>query len=601
MKIFFKFRIWRRFIVFIMLSFALLGCGGNDKKNLPLKNVPPVIFGIPMTVVALGQSYDFTPKASDPDGNALSYFISNKPEWANFDSKSGRLFGVATTEGVHSNILISVSDGVEHQVLDAFNITVISQASISNIDVVGSQQGVTPFISFVTLQGQQLNEVSYVEYTIEPKLGAISRAVHVKYSKSALHDRGYIPNPDLISVPVYGLYEGYVNKVLLTIGYEDSSSKAFSYEISTNQYEDPNKTYDRPVILKKRKMNSSLGFDFFAIKSLFGPPVIIDTDGELRWAAIIPEISSSASAVFHNGIFTVGDQASTNFFSFELDGKVRRGSLTDSSYTNFHHNIDIGKHGYLGEFDAEVNGIKNIESIIGDFDLSGTLFKEWDFSKILFDFMAKAGDDPSNFIRAGVDWFHSNAAVYDSEDNSLIVSSRENFVIKLDYETNDIIWILGDPTKYWYQFPSLRSKAIILDSGIYPIGQHAVSVTNDGLLLLFNNGAASFNQPSFTPVGGSRIYSAVSAYEIDPATLRGREAWRFNYNESILSDICSSVYEGGQQSLLITYATASERTKTRLVGLDKDREVIFDFEYPSSKICASWNAMPVTLENMNIM
>ena len=52
------------------------------------------------------------------------------------------------------------------------------------------------------------------------------------------------------------------------------------------------------------------------------------------------------------------------------------------------------------------------------------------------------------------------ALYYNRADDSLIVSSRENFVICLDYETQAIKWILGDPTKKWYQFPSLRTFAL---------------------------------------------------------------------------------------------------------------------------------------------
>ena len=47
-----------------------------------------------------------------------------------------------------------------------------------------------------------------------------------------------------------------------------------------------------------------------------------------------------------------------------------------------------------------------------------------------------------------------------------MVSSRENFVMKLDYHTGNIIWILWDPSKYWYTFPSLRAKALTLAAAV---------------------------------------------------------------------------------------------------------------------------------------
>ena len=107
--------------------------------------------------------------------------------------------------------------------------------------------------------------------------------------------------------------------------------------------------------------------------------------------------------------------------------------------------------------------------------------------------MIAGGDDPSQFVfPTPTDWFHNNGATYNRADDSLIVSSRENFVICLDYKTSAIKWILGDPTKKWYQFPSLRKFALTVAPGsLPPIGQHAPSITFDQNLLLFDNGQNS--------------------------------------------------------------------------------------------------------------
>ena len=69
------------------------------------------------------------------------------------------------------------------------------------------------------------------------------------------------------------------------------------------------------------------------------------------------------------------------------------------------------------------------------------------------------------FVRRGQDWFHNNAVTYRASDDSLIVSSRENFVIALDYQSGAIKWILGDSTKAWYQYPSLRQYALTVPAG----------------------------------------------------------------------------------------------------------------------------------------
>ncbi len=117
-------------------------------------NRPPVISGAPTTSVAVGQAYGFTPAASDPDGQALTFFIANKPAWATFSSTTGQLSGTPTAAATHSNIVISVSDGAASTTLAAFSITVqatnrapvISGAPTTSV-AVGQAYGFTPTAS----------------------------------------------------------------------------------------------------------------------------------------------------------------------------------------------------------------------------------------------------------------------------------------------------------------------------------------------------------------------------------------------------------------------------------------------------------------------
>ncbi len=89
-------------------------------------NRPPVIGGTPATTVTAGQDYSFTPSASDPDGNALSFSIVNRPSWAAFNGTTGRLSGTPTVAqaGDYVDIRITVSDGMATATLPAFSIAV---------------------------------------------------------------------------------------------------------------------------------------------------------------------------------------------------------------------------------------------------------------------------------------------------------------------------------------------------------------------------------------------------------------------------------------------------------------------------------------------
>jgi len=92
----------------------------------PVTNSAPTITGSPATTVQATSAYSFRPTASDPDGQTLSFSITNKPSWASFSTTTGRLNGTptATQTGTYANIVISVSDGTATASLPAFTLTV---------------------------------------------------------------------------------------------------------------------------------------------------------------------------------------------------------------------------------------------------------------------------------------------------------------------------------------------------------------------------------------------------------------------------------------------------------------------------------------------
>lgn len=462
--------------------------------------------------------------------------------------------------------------------------------------------GVSPFIAFVDVALNDLGAPVAVRWRIATKAGSVSKPVDARYTMAYLERRGLAGNggDGQLTIPVFGLYADHANQVDLELQLGDGSVQTLRADILTPAYVDPGGIYDRPNVLKPRAVGEALGFDFFYIRSGLGNPVVVDSDGQIRWA--VPGTLGAFSSLLHDNGFVIGGGIADALVlrRLELDGSEHEIALDLApGFTGFHHTIDAGKQGLLVELDANFDGVPIIESILAEVDPeTGAVFKQWDLADTFTRHMQSAGEDPGAFVRPGIDWFHMNAATYDPRDDSLIVSSRENFVVKIDYASGDLRWILGDPTKYWHGFPSLAASSLALaGGGLYPIGQHAVSITQGGLLMLFNNGLGSVNQPEGESAGDSRSYSAVSAYAIDAASRSAQESWRFDYGQSILSDICSSAYEGGADgSVLVSYAVADQRTRARLVGLDPGRRVVFDFEYVSAGCNTSWNAKPIAFD-----
>lgn len=89
-------------------------------------NQAPRISGSPSSSVQAGQQYSFQPVGSDPDGDRLTFSITNRPTWATFSTSTGRLSGTpaGTNVGTYSNIVIRVSDGRASASLPAFSIVV---------------------------------------------------------------------------------------------------------------------------------------------------------------------------------------------------------------------------------------------------------------------------------------------------------------------------------------------------------------------------------------------------------------------------------------------------------------------------------------------
>ncbi len=106
--------------------------------NVFTGNAAPSISGNPVTTVTAGQGYAFAPVASDPNGDALTFSIVNKPVWSVFNTSNGRLTGAPTEAhvGTYPDIVVSVSDGEFTDSLPAFSITVQTAISPNSAPVI---------------------------------------------------------------------------------------------------------------------------------------------------------------------------------------------------------------------------------------------------------------------------------------------------------------------------------------------------------------------------------------------------------------------------------------------------------------------------------
>jgi arylsulfate sulfotransferase len=475
-----------------------------------------------------------------------------------------------------------------------------NQADDTTITIHGYNPGVTPFISNLHLTASNTAVLKSIQFTIHPKPGSVTRPLSGTYANYYLIDRGFEnPQTGEITLPVYGLYDGSTNPVTLTYSFVDGSSKQADTMIMAEPYDDLC-GYKNPTVLQPRTNSTDLSYDYIFISNGgCGPnsPVILDTDGELRWVNPTSiQGALRASSLFINNAVYETDGPTLN--RVDLDGASSvLANFSSRGVVNLHHNIDPGKTGMLLE--ADTTGY--FESVIMEVDFSGKVLKTWNFADIISAAMRAGGDDPSQFVYpAPTDWFHNNAATYNRADDSLIVSSREDFVICIDYNTSAIKWILGDPAKKWYQFPSLRRFALTAAPGsLPPIGQHGLSITYDQHLLLYDNG----NPSNFhRPIGDARDFSSPRKYQLNLNTKVATEVWNYEANQIIYSPICSSVYEDAPLNYLIDHAFADSSLQTgqgsaELLGLAGTGHRVFWYKYATMFCNTAYNSRIIHLEN----
>jgi arylsulfate sulfotransferase len=463
-----------------------------------------------------------------------------------------------------------------------------NQAGDTTIRITGQTAGASPFISKVSLAVSNTTVLKNIQFTVTPKPGSVTRPLSGTYANSYLIDRGFEnAQTGEVVLPVYGLYDGYNNTVKLTFRFLDGSSKQINTRITAATFNDTC-GYKTPTILQRRTNSRDLSYDYVMIKGGCNDfqPAILDTDGRLRWVGTAG-ISAGSAFFFDNAAYMgVGRK----LVRIDLDGAFTElADYSNLGIINFHHNIDAGKVGII--LDADTTTYYNCVNI--EVDASGRVVKQWNLATIISAAMIAGGDDPSQFVHPTPnDWFHNNGVSYNRADDSLIISSRENFLICIDYVTGAIKWILGDTTKDWYRFPSLRRFALTLAPGsVFPIGQHTPSITADHNLLVLDNA-----QPS------ARRYSSPRKYSLDLVNKVATEVWNLPMNQSIYCPFCGSVYEDAPNNYLIDYSIVNgglpgRPTFAQLLGVDAAGETIFSYRYPAINCGTIYRALPIHLEN----
>ncbi len=113
-------------VAWVMSSASLLSSCGGESSAAPISGTHVLISGTPGSSAFVGRLYNFTPRLAAAREPEPLFTITNKPSWASFDARTGRLSGTPATReiGVFQGIRISVTAGPVRASLPPFSITV---------------------------------------------------------------------------------------------------------------------------------------------------------------------------------------------------------------------------------------------------------------------------------------------------------------------------------------------------------------------------------------------------------------------------------------------------------------------------------------------
>lgn len=294
--------------------------------------------------------------------------------------------------------------------------------TIENPNVILNPYGNSPLSALVVFQTKDLTTSSI---TIKGKDGA--------------DDLKHTFTPTKVHIlPIYGLYPGYDNKVII-----EASGISKEITITTSALPDD---FSKVTDLSNKDFETDEFY--FTTPEEIGYTAAYDENGEVRWY-LIGDYKWDIQRLNNGHILLSSDKIldknySIGLIEMDLLGKIYYEYAVPGGY---HHDVYELNNGNLllasNKYERDTK-----EDIAIEIDrASGTIVKEIDLYKIL------PGEKKGN-------WFGMNSINYDINTNSITISGyNSDMIVNLDYPTLDINWIIADENKVDNDYKQYLLKA----------------------------------------------------------------------------------------------------------------------------------------------
>jgi arylsulfate sulfotransferase len=317
-------------------------------------------------------------------------------------------------------------------------------------------------------------------------------------------------------------------------------------------------------------------------------PIMFDERGQVRWYLDLSGFSDLVFAVepLRNGNLLIAQDRAV----FEMDRLGTEVNRWEHPNHVFHHDVIEKPDGNL-IVSVDVVGRETVEDHIIEIDrATGDIVREWDMRTVL-------DIDRFDYLQNATDWFHMNAVWFDPSDQGLIISGRNQGVVKVSRE-NELVWILA-PHRGWgsagvngdgentadYLLTAVDANGTPYEADVqdgmlraadfdWSWGQHAPMILPNGNVFIFDNG----NRRRFS--AAPPYFSRGVEYEIDEEAMTVREVWEYGtdrgrgYYSAIISDV--DYLPWSENRLIMPGIVGGEVPKSYITEVTESGSVVFE-------------------------